>query len=108
MSKKIQNLYLELSNAVADLTDPPLCSEPVYRDWFFPEGFIPQKGVSSASYLAQQKAMQLSAVRICLSCPIKALCAEYAIVAQEQFGIWGATTPENRKAIYGQPNRRVS
>jgi hypothetical protein len=108
MSKKIQNLYLELSNAVADLPDPPMCSEPVYREWFFPEGFIPQKGVSTAAYLAQQKAMQLSAVRICMSCPVRALCAEYAITAAEPFGVWGATTPENRKTIYAQSNRRES
>jgi WhiB family redox-sensing transcriptional regulator len=107
MSKKVQNLYLELSHAVADLPDPPMCSEPVYRDWFFPEGFIPIKGKSSAAYLAEQKAMQLSAVRICLSCPVRALCAEYAITAGEPFGIWGATTPENRKTIASSANKRV-
>jgi hypothetical protein len=108
MSKKIQNLYLELSNAVADLPDPPMCSEPVYRDWFFPEGFIPQKGVSTAAYLAQQKAMELSAVRICLSCPIKALCASYAVVAGEMHGIWGGTTPASRKAISSEASRNAN
>ena len=105
MSKKAQKLYLELSNAVAELDDPPMCSLPVYRDWFFPEGFIPQKGISSAAYLAQQKAMEMAAVRICLSCPVKALCAEYAVVAQEMHGCWGATTPASRKAIYAEANK---
>jgi hypothetical protein len=108
MSKKIQNLYLELSNAVADLEDPPMCSQEVYRDWFYPEGFHTQKGVSNALLLAQQKAMELSAVRICLSCPIKDLCAEFAITAQEEHGIWGGTTPTTRKAIYAKANRRGS
>jgi hypothetical protein len=107
MNKKIQNLYLELSNAVADLEDPPMCSQEVYRDWFFPEGFHNQKGVSNSLIMAQQKAMELSAVRICMSCPIKDLCAEYAIIAQEEHGIWGGTTPASRRSIYAKASRRV-
>jgi hypothetical protein len=105
MGKRVAKLYLELSHALADLDDPPMCSQPVYRDWFFPEGFIPQKGVSSASYLAQQKAIEMAAVRICHSCPVKALCAEYAIVAKEAFGCWGGTTPATRSAIYAEANK---
>jgi hypothetical protein len=105
MSKKVAKLYLKLSHALADLEDPPMCSEPVYRDWFFPEGFIPQKGISSASYLAQQKVVELSAVRICSSCPVKLLCAEYAIAAKESFGVWGGTTPATRSAIYAEANK---
>jgi len=107
MSKKIQNLYLQLSNAVADLEDPPMCTQEVYRDWFYPEGFHIQKGVSNALLSAQHKATELSAVRICISCPIKDLCAEYAIVAQEEHGIWGGTTPATRKAIYAKASKRV-
>jgi len=108
MSKKIQNLYLQLSNAIADLEDPPMCSLPVYRDWFFNDGFIPRKGISSAAYLAEQKAMELSAVRICLGCPVKALCAEYAVVAEEMYGCWGGTTPASRKTISAEASRNAN
>jgi hypothetical protein len=108
MSKKVSKLYLKLSHALADLEEPPMCSEPVYRDWFFSEGFIPKKGISSAAYLAQQKAMELSAVRICISCPVRELCADYAIAAKEAFGVWGATTPSSRTAIYGATSKRES
>jgi hypothetical protein len=105
MGKRVAKLYLELSHALADLDDPPMCSQPVYRDWFFPEGFIPKKGISSASYLAEQKAVELSAVRICVSCPVRELCAEYAIAARESFGVWGGTTPATRNAIYAEANK---
>jgi hypothetical protein len=106
MGKKVAKLYLELSHALANLEEPPMCSQPVYRDWFFPEGFIPKKGISSAAYLAQQKAMELSAVRICISCPVREMCADYAIAAKEAFGVWGATTPTSRSAIYGSASKR--
>jgi len=108
MSKKVTKLYLKLSHALADLEEPPMCSQPVYRDWFFPEGFIPQKGISSAAYLAQHKAMELSAVRICLSCPVREMCADYAIAAKEGFGVWGATTPSSRNAIYEATSKSES
>ena len=101
MSKKAKKLYLELSHKVADLEDGPLCAEPQFRDWFYSEGFIPQKGLSNAAYLHSVKVSEMSAKRICALCPLKQQCAEYAILANEEFGIWGGTTPEERRAISG-------
>src|SRR5689334_12547378 len=38
------------------------------------------------------------AIAACRRCPLRAPCAEYAIAADERFGIWGATLPDDRRA----------
>jgi len=43
---------------------------------------------------------EIDAKLICDFCPVKALCASYAILAHETHGVWGGTTPTDRKAIY--------
>jgi WhiB family redox-sensing transcriptional regulator len=45
------------------------------------------------------------AKEICLHCPVVDECRSYALAAQENFGIWGATTPQERRAVW---DRRVS
>ncbi len=37
------------------------------------------------------------AVAACRSCPLRHPCADYAIAADERFGIWGATLPDERR-----------
>src|SRR5829696_7010427 len=37
------------------------------------------------------------AVAACRRCPLQHPCAQYAIAADERFGIWGATSPEERR-----------
>lgn len=36
---------------------------------------------------------------ICNRCPIKPVCAEYAIISDEPYGIWGGLTPSERNSI---------
>uniref|UniRef100_UPI0034E28729 WhiB family transcriptional regulator n=1 Tax=Mycobacterium sp. OAE908 TaxID=2817899 RepID=UPI0034E28729 len=38
-----------------------------------------------------------AAKRICLECPVLDPCRNHAVAAQERFGIWGATTPYDRR-----------
>src|SRR5919112_4791890 len=33
----------------------------------------------------------------CRKCPLRRPCAQYALVAAERFGVWGATLPEERR-----------
>ena len=42
------------------------------------------------------------AVAACRRCALRHPCAEYAIAADERFGVWGATTPDERQAIKGK------
>ena len=37
------------------------------------------------------------AIEACRRCPLRRPCAEYAVVADERFGVWGATLPDERR-----------
>ena len=37
-------------------------------------------------------------VAACRRCALRDPCAEYAIAADERFGVWGATVPEERRS----------
>jgi hypothetical protein len=39
------------------------------------------------------------AVKLCKTCPVRRECAEYAVSADELFGVWGGLTANQRKAI---------
>ena len=41
----------------------------------------------------------LLAKATCATCPVKVPCLEYALANFEAFGVWGGTSPEERKAI---------
>jgi hypothetical protein len=99
MGKKIQESYLALSNALADLGKDPQCADPLYSDWFFVEPVYEEGKLSPRAIQQQLRADEVNAKLICDFCPVKVLCAEYAVIANEQWGIWGATTPAERKLI---------
>ncbi len=63
------------------------CREPaVDPEWFFP---VAETG-PSAREVAAAKA-------VCARCPVAAQCLDWAIRAGEPAGIWGGTTPEERR-----------
>ena len=64
-----------VENAVCAQTDP---------EAFFPEG----KGASNRV-----------AKKVCARCPVEAECLEWALVHDERFGVWGNTSPNERKAL---------
>lgn len=39
------------------------------------------------------------AKEICVQCPVLVECRNYALSVEEPFGIWGATTPQERRVI---------
>ena len=47
-----------------------------------------------------------AAVRACRNCPLQQACAEYALDNREPWGVWGATTPADRRGFWsGEPYR---
>jgi len=42
---------------------------------------------------------ETEALAICATCPVRAQCLEQALRDREQYGIWGGTTPEQRRRI---------
>jgi WhiB family redox-sensing transcriptional regulator len=55
---------------------------------FFPEDSL---GLGEMYHLEKRLALEL-----CDRCPVKKLCADYAITAREPYGIWGGTVPSDR------------
>lgn len=96
MSKKTQQLYFNLIKQIGDSGNEPWCADAEYIDLFYPE---PRQGRSQALDYSIQTRMN-EAKMMCNLCPFKAPCAEYAITAKEEFGVWGGTTPSERYAIY--------
>lgn len=47
-----------------------------------------------------------AAKAICVRCPVRVQCADYAIRAREPFGVWGGLTEEERDAIYARVDIR--
>jgi WhiB family redox-sensing transcriptional regulator len=84
-------LFTEFCHAQAELEDAgrslPCRKNP---DFFYPEDYY----LLSTRRMAEDLAKQL-----CGMCPLQALCASYAVAAQEDYGIWGGTNPRERREI---------
>ena len=46
-------------------------------------------------------AVTIQAKLICRRCPVIAECLEYAVANNENFGVWGGTTPKQRQRLRG-------
>jgi hypothetical protein len=99
MGKKVQEAYLALSHAIADLPNGPQCADPAYTDMFFVEPVFENGHLSMAQIQRKLRQDEVDAKLICDFCEVKNLCAAYAIIAQEPYGIFGGTTPAERKLI---------
>lgn len=99
MSNKVQKAQMALSDALAKLENGPQCADPQYADMFFVEPIFEDGQLSQAQMQRKLRQDEIDAKLICDFCPVKVLCAEYALLAHEPFGIWGATTPAERKLI---------
>lgn len=47
----------------------------------------------------QKRSHNATAIAICNRCPVKEQCLQHALTVPEEFGVWGGTTPEERKVI---------
>ena len=66
-------------------------------DLFFP---VSSRGVS-ATQIDRAKS-------VCASCPVRARCLDFALSTQQQFGIWGGTTEDERKRMSRRARRQLS
>lgn len=53
-----------------------------------PESWFPEKGSSTAD-----------AKSVCMGCPVRARCLEYALRNREKFGVWGGKSERERRRI---------
>lgn len=62
-------------------------------------GNAPDLWFTGADGLKESYVQLKEIVRICEACPVRNMCAEYAIEQREEFGIWGGTTPAQRRSL---------
>jgi WhiB family transcriptional regulator, redox-sensing transcriptional regulator len=63
-------------------TDDALCAQTD------PDAFYPEKGGSTRD-----------AKRVCLQCPVRMPCLEWALAHDERFGIWGGLSERERRRL---------
>ena len=67
-------------------------------DWIA-EGYCHNKPHLTHLFFSDDPSEQASAKRMCNVCPVRAMCLLGALERNERFGIWGGTTPADRKRI---------
>lgn len=66
---------------------------------FFPAGQICTQGAAQAR----------AAKAVCQACPVRAACLEFSLAANQEFGIWGGLTEEERRPLRrARQQRRTS
>jgi WhiB family redox-sensing transcriptional regulator len=58
-----------------------------------PHIFFPEDSIGTDGGYAAEKRL---ALQICSQCPVQKLCADYAMTANEPYGVWGGTLPTDR------------
>lgn len=53
-----------------------------------PDAFFPEKGGSTKAAKA-----------VCLACPVRVRCLEYALSHEERFGVWGGLSEKERRRL---------
>ncbi len=90
-----QQAFTEFAHAQAELEDRGetlACRKT--PDFFYPEDFYE---------LPVRRIAESMAKELCLDCPLAALCKSYAVLAQEDYGIWGGTNPRDRRELRAFP-----
>ena len=86
MSPRARELFMELSDQAVKLGDSLPCSNA--PDLFFPNKEEPHTLTN-----------MYEAKKMCQQCPLIAICAGYAIEAEEDFGVWGGLSANERRSL---------
>lgn len=55
------------------------------------------RGVDPDLFFPERGETNREAKRICLTCPVRVRCLDYALAEGEWLGIWGGMTPRDRR-----------
>ena len=80
---KIDRLYQELGDAIANAETIPPCMVSDPESWFPDSLQVRSSTVENAK-------------RLCMACPVQAQCLAYALANPGLEGIWGGATPKER------------
>jgi hypothetical protein len=67
----------------------------------YPDAFFYDEDAAVAGFKHQYK----TAKKLCAGCPIRLECLEYALAADEEYGVWGGLSPVERRRLK-QKNRK--
>ena len=56
-------------------------------------------GLNPELMFSVNPADEARAKAVCADCPVREACLAYAINTGEDFGVWGGTTPDERRAL---------
>jgi len=73
--------------------DAPVLAE---RPWAV---FAACRDADSDLFFPATKAMERQALGVCETCPVVDDCLAFALDTRERFGVWGATTEQQRKRL---------
>ena len=63
-------------------------------------GTVPCRSADASAWWPDRRDLNSAAthgaVAACRRCPLRRPCAQYAVVADERFAVWGATLPQER------------
>jgi WhiB family transcriptional regulator, redox-sensing transcriptional regulator len=65
-------------------------------DWVDEAACSPDNG---DSFFAEARADVATALLTCAACPVKNECLTFALSNDERYGIWGGTTPDQRRRL---------
>lgn len=80
-------------------TCPAWCKSSVVLGGWIGDGIGPIETVDM--FETENRARRNELVDICRKCPVQKECAEYAIAAHINYGIWGGLTSAERRRIRG-------
>lgn len=93
------------------MVDPNLYKE--FREVVEAEGELPCQNAPALFFaldLDEKAAGQVLpyayAKKLCAGCPIRVQCLEYAVEAEEPYGVWGGLTAKERKRLRGSRTKR--
>ncbi|MFE7060487.1 WhiB family transcriptional regulator [Streptomyces californicus] len=86
----------------------PAADQPVNTNWRLhaacrdedPDLFFPTGTTGPALLQAEE------AKTVCRSCPVRALCLEWALESGQEQGVWGGTDEDDRRRIHRRAARR--
>lgn len=92
-TSKIAQMYYTLVGAT---TGKEPCAQPEFLD--DPEKWLGEITADkyTGNWTGSNNVSQATAEALCADCPIRDLCRDYAVEAQEPYGIWGGTRPIDR------------
>lgn len=92
-TSKIAQMYYSL---MAATTGKEPCAQPEFLD--DPKVYIGEITADkyTGNWSGSNNVSKATAEKLCGSCPLLEMCRDYAMEAQEPYGIWGGTRPKDR------------